>query len=289
MSKRINSRIYVIDFLKLFSRLEYICGNVDLQLEHALKLTTRDLKHIDGLLIDSIPQMYNLIRTFPKYETVSFCYDIFRHSDMLETQLPVFISRFMKNTMRKLILNNVYINSTDLQSIFKQCPKLTCLSLHSNLDMRFQDNFNERSEKRPPYFDLSHIPQNRIEHLYLNGKMFLGVDKCIESSHFSLQELCLQCGGLTIGDVLTKISNVEFPKLRILKLFGHDIINDDAATCMWINLYKSCPNLEHVAITKLFKEVECQTLMDHCKKLKKIEVDGFENDNCLDICRFILY
>src|SRR3989338_2477238 len=58
VSKRINSRLYVIDFLRLFTRLEYVNGNVDLQLEHALKLASPELKHIDGLLINSLPQMY---------------------------------------------------------------------------------------------------------------------------------------------------------------------------------------------------------------------------------------
>ncbi|KAF0975262.1 hypothetical protein FDP41_006014 [Naegleria fowleri] len=289
MSKRMNSRIDVIDFLKMFSRLQYVTGNVNLQLEHVLLLSSPDLRHVDGLFIDSIPQLYSLIRAFPKYETVALCYDIFRKTDMLETQLPQFVTRFMKETLRTLILHNVYVTHKDLLYIFEKCPNLSCLDLHSNLDMRYMDNFTERSEKRPPFFNLKQLPKGRLTSLSLQGKKFEGIEECIDHSQQSLQELTLQCGGSLMSELLGKISTSSFPNLRILKIQGSDLLNDDAASMSWINLYKACPRLEYLSITKAFRQSECEAIITSCPYIQRIEVDGFENDACLDLCRTIVY
>ncbi|KAG2392830.1 hypothetical protein C9374_011555 [Naegleria lovaniensis] len=289
MSKRMNSRVYVIDFLKMFSRLQYVTGNVNLQLEHVLQLQSSDLRHVDGLFVDSIPQLYSLIRAFPRYETVALCYDIFRKTDMLETQLPQFVTRFMKDTLRKITLQNVYVTHKDLLYIFEKCPNLSCLDLHSNLDMRYMDNFRERSEKRPPIFNLKQLPKGRLTSLSLHGKKFEGIADCIENSHRSLQELTLQCGGALVSDLLGKMVCLTFPELRVLKIHASDLLNDEAASEYWIALFKACPRLEYIAITKAFRQSEFEAIMMSCPYMKRIEVDGFENDACLDLCRTIVY
>ena len=289
ISKRISSRVYVMDFLKLFKRLEYIRGNVDLQVEHVLQLKSNDLKHVDGMHVDSIGQLYEVIRKFPKYETVCVHNNIFRKGDQLETQLPVFLARFMRHTLRTLILTNVYFTHANLLYLFRECPNLSSLTLNSNLDMRFQDNFTERPESRPPLFDLSGILKNRVKKLVLTGKMFVSIDALVSQSPLSLEELFLQVNGQLVGEVISKIANNYHPNLRVVKLYGNDIPHDETMTSLFMAFYANCPKLEHLVITKVMKERECEGLISSCPLLSKIEVDGFENDKCLDICRNKIY
>ncbi|KAL9642754.1 hypothetical protein ABK040_009831 [Willaertia magna] len=295
LKKRFTTREQCILFLKQFYNLNYIYGNIDLLLEHLIQLKnnlSHKLKHLDSLHLDNLTECFELIKNFPNYETIKIFNNYFRHSDKLEIQLSDFIINFMKNTIKRIHLQNVYLTNKQFLELFKNCNQLQYLYLQSDLDMKFQDNFNLRPDHRLSEFNLSSFPINKLKELSIIGNYFIvnSLESCLERNSESLEHLTLQCNFNIMNICLLKLSKLNLFQLKYLKLICHDFPNDDNTLQPIIcNLFINIPNLEHLTITKVLKEKECEFLIENCKFLKKVEVDGLENDNCFYLCENVLY